>query len=51
MLQERGGGTLATDGYGKAFNAIASEDTAILTESVANYAKQSARTSTKVNKL
>ena len=51
MLQERGGGTLATDGYGGAFNAIQSEETNILTASVVNYAKQSARRSAKVSNL
>ena len=51
MLQERGGGTLVMDGYGGDFNAIASEDTAILTESLVNYAKQSTRTSAQVDKL
>ena len=40
MLQERGGETLATDGYGGAFNAIQSEEADILTASVVNYAEQ-----------
>ena len=44
MLQERGGGTLATDGYGGAFNAIQSEETDILAATVVNYAEQTART-------
>ena len=51
MLQERGGGTLTTDGYGGAFNAIASEETDILMASIVNYAEQSARTSAEVSKL
>ena len=51
MLQVRGGGTLEADGYGGAFNAIASEDTAILTETVVGYAKQLARTLAEVGKL
>ena len=51
MLKERGGGTLATDGYRGTFNAIAREDTAILTESVVSYAEQSARTLAQVDTL
>ena len=42
---------METDGHAWAFNAIASEDTEILTESVVNYAEQSARASAKVNEL
>ena len=42
---------MATDGYGGAFNVIQSEETDILTASVINYAKQSARTSAKVSKI
>ena len=49
MLAERGGGTLAEDGYG-AFNAVASEDTQILTKSLMN-AKQSSRTEAQVSAL
>ena len=42
---------MATDGYRGAFNAIASEDTAILTESVVNYAEQSTQTLAQVDEL
>ena len=51
MLRARGGGTLEADGYGGVFNTIASEDTAILTETVVGYAEQSARTLAEVGKL
>ena len=51
MLRAKGGGTLEADGYGGAFNAITSEDMAILTETVVGYAKQSARTLAEVEKL
>ena len=50
MLAERGGGTLAEDGYG-AFNTVATEDTQILTESLVNYAKRSSRTEAQVSAL
>lgn len=51
MLQAQGGGTLATDGYGGAFNAIQNEETEILTASVVNYAEQSGRVSAEVAEL
>ena len=51
MLRAQRGGILEMDGYGGAFNAIASEDTAILTESVVSYTEQSARTLAEVGKL
>ena len=38
ILVERGGGTLAEDGY-EAFNAIATKDTKALTKSIVRYAE------------
>ena len=43
------GGTMLTDDEYKAFNAIADEDTMALTESIVEYAEQSARADTRVN--
>ena len=42
---------MEADGYGGAFNVIASEDTAIQTETVVDYAEQSAQTLAEVCKL
>ena len=51
MLQSRGAGTLEAEGCDNAFNAIASEDTEILTGTVVGYAKQSPRTLAEAGKL
>ena len=50
MLVERGGGTLGEDGY-VVFNVVAMEDTAILTESLVNYAEQPSRTDAQLSAL
>ena len=49
-MAERGGGTLAEDGY-EAFNAIATEDTTALTKSTVKYAEQSGRVDAQANGL
>ena len=51
ILLTRGGGTLEADGYRCAFNAIASEDTAILMKTVVGCAEQSARTLAEIGEL
>jgi hypothetical protein len=49
MLQARGGGTLASDGYGGAFNAI--EETDALAATVVDYAERVSRTSGEISEL
>ena len=50
MLARRGGRTLVEDEY-RAFIAVATEDTAILTKSLVNYAERSSRTEAQVSTL
>ena len=50
MLVERGGGTLADDGF-EAFNVITTRDMAAFTESIVSYAKWLARSEARVNEL
>ena len=51
MLRAQGGEILEIYGYGGAFNAITSDDTAMLMETVVNYAEQSARKLAEVGEL
>ena len=51
MLQARGGGTLATDGYGGAFNAIQNKETDAMVATIIDYAERTARTSTEVSEI
>ena len=50
MLVERGGGTLADDGF-EAFNVITTRDMAAFTESIVSYAKRSVRSEAQVSEL